>query len=85
MHPLLMHTLMLFIGLTYISIKPLFCIMLDGAIIEGPVTLEDRPVFVGSVTCTGSEQSFSECSHDRPPSGGCSVAAISCGMSSSSE
>ncbi|CAI8040135.1 Deleted in malignant brain tumors 1 protein [Geodia barretti] len=57
----------------------------DGAIIEGPVTLEASPVFVGSVTCTGSEQSFSECSHDRPPSGGCSVAAISCGMSSSNQ
>ena len=85
MHLLLMHNLMLFIGLTCISIKPLFCIILDGAIIEGPVTLEASPVFVGSVTCTGSEQSFSECSHDRPPSGGCSVAAISCGMSSSSE
>ena len=59
--------------------------MLDGAIIEGPVILENSPVFVGSVTCTGSEQSFSECSHDMPPSGGCSVAAISCRMSSSSE
>ncbi|CAI8040127.1 Neurotrypsin, partial [Geodia barretti] len=57
----------------------------DGAIIEGPVTLEASPVFVGSVTCTGSEQSFSECSHNRPPSGGCSVAAISCGMSSSNQ
>ena len=69
----------------FCPLKTLFCIMLDGAIIEGPVILEDSPVFLGSVTCTGSEQSFSECSHDMPPRGGCSVAAISCGISSSSE
>ena len=53
-------------------------------IVEGPVaSTDDVPVFLGGVACTGSEQSLSECSHNMPLSGGCLIAAITCGISSS--
>ena len=64
-----------------IDITFFYCI--DATIIDGPLNVEDVPVFLGGASCTGSEQYFSECSHNMPPSGGCSLAAISCGKSSS--
>ncbi|CAI8055169.1 Scavenger receptor cysteine-rich domain superfamily protein, partial [Geodia barretti] len=54
----------------------------DSADIPGPANAGDVPVFLGQVNCSGSEQYFNECSHGRPPTGGCARAAISCKTSS---
>ena len=51
----------------------------DATVIDAPANAENVPVFLGGVSCTGSEQYFNECRHYTPPTGGCSRAAISCG------
>ena len=58
---------------------------LDAVIIDGPKGVEDSLVFMGQVTCRGSEKYLNECIPDIMPlaGGGCSRAAISCGKSSS--
>ncbi|CAI8031474.1 Deleted in malignant brain tumors 1 protein, partial [Geodia barretti] len=56
----------------------------DAVIIDGPKGVEDSLVFMGQVTCRGSEKYLNECIPDIMPlaGGGCSRAAISCGKSS---
>ena len=60
---------------------------LDAVIIDGPKDVEDSLVFLGQVTCRGSEKYLNECIPDIMPlaGGGCNRAAISCGKSSSKE
>ena len=58
-------------------VKRIFITNTDAVIIDGPVNAENCPVFLGEVTCTGSEAHLSECGNVLSTDN-CTRAAISC-------